>query len=91
MAILLTALPSSSTNKYYNLFKTSIGMKAYKSINDENDIRLFRPQLNMKRLSNSMERLCLPGSDFDHEELIDCIAKLVRLGKFVEKFLCLGL
>ena len=59
-------------------------MKAYKSINDENDIRLFRPHLNMKRLSNSMERLCLPGSDFDHQELIDCIAKLVRLGKFVE-------
>jgi branched-subunit amino acid aminotransferase/4-amino-4-deoxychorismate lyase len=64
------------------------GMKAYKSINDENDIRLFRPHLNMKRLSNSMERLCLPGSDFDHEELIDCIAKLVRLGQFVEVFLC---
>jgi hypothetical protein len=42
----------------------------------------------MKRLSNSMERLCLPGSDFDHEELIDCIAKLVRLGQFVEVFLC---
>jgi len=55
------------------------GMKAYKSVNDSNDIRLFRPQLNMKRLSNSMDRLCMPGSDFDHEELIECIAKLVRL------------
>lgn len=55
------------------------GMKAYKSVNDSNDIRLFRPQLNMKRLSNSMDRLCMPGSDFDPEELIDCIAKLVRL------------
>lgn len=55
------------------------GMKAYKSVNNSNDIRLFRPQLNMKRLSNSMNRLCMPGSDFDHQELIDCIAKLVRL------------
>jgi len=57
-------------------------MKAYKSVNDSNDIRLFRPQLNMKRLSNSMDRLCMPGSDFDHEELIECIAKLVRLGEY---------
>lgn len=60
---------------------TNVGMKAYKSVNDSNDIRLFRPQLNMKRLSNSMDRLCMPGSDFNPEELIDCIAKLVRLGK----------
>ena len=36
----------------------------------------------MKRLSNSMDRLCMPGSDFDHEELIECIAKLVRLGEY---------
>ncbi len=56
-------------------------MKAYKSVNDSNDIRLFRPQLNMKRLSNSMDRLCMPGADFSHDELIDCIAKLVRLGE----------
>ena len=56
-------------------------MKAYKSVKDSNDIRLFRPQLNMKRLSNSMDRLCMPGADFDPEELIDCIAKLVRLGE----------
>ena len=45
----------------------------------------------MRRLAGSMERLCLPGSDFDHQELIDCIAKLVRLGKFVEVSLLLDL
>jgi len=57
------------------------GMKAYKTINDETDIRLFRPELNMKRLKNSMDRLAMPGSNFDPEELIRCIGELVRVGK----------
>jgi branched-chain amino acid aminotransferase len=56
-------------------------MKAYKSLSDPNDLRLFRPDLNMKRLSNSMHRLSCPGYDFDREELIRCIAELVRVGK----------
>ena len=55
-------------------------MKAYHSLTDES-IRLFRPDLNMQRLSNSMERLSLPGHDFDHNELIQCIMKLVSLDK----------
>mmetsp|Transcript_17553 Transcript_17553/g.30903 ORF Transcript_17553/g.30903 Transcript_17553/m.30903 type:complete len:296 (-) Transcript_17553:2584-3471(-) len=55
-------------------------MKAYKSINDNTDLRLFRPDLNMKRLKNSMERLSMPGAnDFDPEELIKCIGELVRV------------
>jgi branched-subunit amino acid aminotransferase/4-amino-4-deoxychorismate lyase len=56
-------------------------MKAYKSINDESDLRLFRPELNMKRLKDSMARLAMPGYDFDPQELIHCIGKLVRLGE----------
>ena len=55
-------------------------MKAYKSLvpGDEASVRLFRPDKNMVRLSNSMERLQLPGFDFDPTELIACIAELVR-------------
>jgi branched-chain amino acid aminotransferase len=53
-------------------------MKAYKSIKDDS-IRLFRPDMNMKRLSSSMERLHMPGIDFDHQELIECIKSLVRI------------
>lgn len=54
------------------------GMKAYKTIPDE-EIRLFRPDLNMERLSGSMERLHMPGFDFDRMELLKCIAELVRI------------
>lgn len=56
------------------------GMKAYKSIPDQN-LLLFRPDLNMQRLSNSMERLHMPGHDFDQAELLECIKALVRLDK----------
>jgi branched-chain amino acid aminotransferase len=53
-------------------------MKAYRSTNDDSELRLFRPDMNMKRLANSMDRLAMPGADFNHQELIDCIAELVR-------------
>jgi branched-chain amino acid aminotransferase len=56
------------------------GMKAYKTIPDES-LCLFRPDRNMHRLSNSMERLQLPGHDFDKNELIECIKELVRVDK----------
>mmetsp|Transcript_29141 Transcript_29141/g.44055 ORF Transcript_29141/g.44055 Transcript_29141/m.44055 type:complete len:308 (+) Transcript_29141:314-1237(+) len=58
------------------------GMKAYRSLsndNDDNDLLLFRPDLNMARLQNSMSRLSMPGSDFDSDELIKCIQELVRV------------
>lgn len=54
------------------------GMKAYKAIPDES-LRLFRPDRNMWRLSNSMERLHMPGYDFDRDELLKCISELVKL------------
>ena len=56
-------------------------MKAYKTTKDSSDLRLFRPDLNMKRLKDSMNRLSMPGCDFDTNELINCIGKLVRLDK----------
>ena len=55
------------------------GMKAYRALDKDSDLRMFRPDLNMERLSNSMERLSLPGHDFDRKELIKCIMKLISL------------
>jgi len=56
------------------------GMKAYKSLSDQS-LRLFRPDMNMKRLASSMDRLHLPGRDFDHGELIKCIKELIKVDK----------
>lgn len=53
-------------------------MKAYKSLTDAS-LRLFRPDKNMVRLSNSMNRLHMVGAEFDHDELIQCIQELVAL------------
>lgn len=33
----------------------------------------------MKRLSKSMERISLPGHDFDHDQLLQCISRLIKL------------
>lgn len=58
------------------------GLKAYKDSNE--DIRLFRPDMNMKRLSKSGKRLALPA--FDDVELLECIKKLVKLdGDWIPK------
>eukprot|EP00527_Entomoneis_sp_CCMP2396_P000637 CAMPEP_0198152744 /NCGR_PEP_ID=MMETSP1443-20131203/61147_1 /TAXON_ID=186043 /ORGANISM="Entomoneis sp., Strain CCMP2396" /LENGTH=387 /DNA_ID=CAMNT_0043818859 /DNA_START=27 /DNA_END=1190 /DNA_ORIENTATION=- len=54
------------------------GMKAYKALSD-GTLRLFRPDMNMKRLKSSMERLHMPGSDLNSDELLKCIGELVRL------------
>ncbi|XP_057180640.1 branched-chain-amino-acid aminotransferase, cytosolic isoform X2 [Triplophysa rosa] len=51
------------------------GMKAYRG--PDNEVRLFRPMLNMKRMLNSAQRSCLPS--FDDVELLECIRKLVEL------------
>lgn len=62
------------------------GMKAYRALTngeeeEEEDIRLFRPDRNMKRLGDSMARLGMPGCDFDGGEVVECIKELVRLGE----------
>ena len=49
------------------------GMKAYRGVED-GVIRLFRPELNMKRMNSSASRACLPN--FDGDELTKLIAKL---------------
>ncbi|EPQ27248.1 uncharacterized protein PFL1_05171 [Pseudozyma flocculosa PF-1] len=53
------------------------GMKAYKDVNGK--VRLFRPDMNMKRMNMSAARIALPT--FDGEELTELIKKLVALDK----------
>lgn len=53
------------------------GMKAYLDANGH--IRLFRPQLNMKRMQDSMNRLALPPLDMDG--LLRCIKQLLVVDK----------
>jgi branched-chain amino acid aminotransferase len=51
------------------------GMKAYKD--KDSNIRLFRPDMNMKRLNSSCKRLTLPA--FNEEELLKCLKTLVKV------------
>ncbi|XP_062944798.1 branched-chain-amino-acid aminotransferase, mitochondrial isoform X2 [Cynocephalus volans] len=53
------------------------GMKAYKGRDQQ--VRLFRPWLNMDRMLRSALRLCLPS--FDKVELLECIRRLIELDK----------
>lgn len=49
-------------------------MKAYKD--NDGQIRLFRPDMNMARFHKSCKRLTLPS--FDKGELLECIKKFVQ-------------
>ncbi|CAF4134665.1 unnamed protein product, partial [Rotaria sordida] len=51
------------------------GLKAYRG--NDGKIRLFRPDLNMKRMLTSAERSVLPT--FDGNELLECIKKLIQV------------
>ena len=53
------------------------GMKAYKD--EKGQIRLFRPECNMKRFKLSSKRIALP--DFDGSELLKIIEEFVRVEK----------
>lgn len=53
------------------------GMKAYRD--EKNNIRIFRPELNMARMNNSMTRLSMPG--FDGDQLIRCLEELLKVEK----------
>jgi len=55
------------------------GMKAYKALDDPESLLMFRPNKNMERLTGSMERLSMPGADFDNDELIKCIEELIKV------------
>ena len=53
------------------------GLKAYK--NNEGQVRLFRPEMNLKRLNNSAKRLAMP--EIDIEDVLEALEKLVLLEK----------
>lgn len=50
-------------------------MKAYRGVDDK--IRLFRPDLNMKRMNLAAQRSGLPM--FEEDELIKCIVRLIQI------------
>lgn len=56
------------------------GLKAYKSLKDDS-LLMFRTDKNVQRLKASMDRLHMGGTDFDDQELIRCIAKLVSIDR----------
>ncbi|XP_051005642.1 branched-chain-amino-acid aminotransferase, mitochondrial [Acomys russatus] len=71
----LTLHPACSALHYsLQLFE---GLKAFKGRDQQ--VRLFRPWLNMDRMLRSARRLCLPG--FDKQELLECIRRLIEVDK----------
>ena len=72
----LELLPAISSLHYgFSVFE---GMKAYKDSN--NQIRLFRPMENIKRLSSSAKALSMPHN-FKNEELLKCIYSLLYVDR----------
>ncbi|WOV89053.1 branched-chain amino acid aminotransferase [Sporosarcina oncorhynchi] len=53
------------------------GLKAY--VTEEDEVLLFRPEENMKRLNRSNERLCMPH--FDEELALKGLRKLIQIDK----------
>ena len=53
------------------------GMKAYRTEDDQ--VFLFRPDMNAKRANNSLERLCMPK--IDEKDFVDAVKKLVEVDK----------
>lgn len=68
------SLDPSSTVFHY-AFECFEGMKAYKGGNGE--LRLFRPDLNMARFSNSSQRLSMPA--VDGTEMIKILKEFIKL------------
>ena len=58
-------------------------MKAYKSLSNDKDMLLFRPNKNLDRLETSIKRLEMisgdDGEDLNKEELLNCIIKLIQI------------
>lgn len=66
----------AATSLHYGL-QCFEGMKCYADDND--NIRFFRPDMNMKRMNSSMRRLFLP--EFDEDAYLECIKELCRVDK----------
>lgn len=70
------SLPPQCSGLHYGL-QCFEGMKAY--IGQKGEIRLFRPEMNMRRLQTSMDRLCFPT--FDNADLLHGIKELIKMDK----------
>lgn len=64
-----------ATCVFHYAFEAFEGMKAYKD--SKGQVRLFRPDKNMRRLNRSSARIALPT--FDGAALIDLIGKFVKM------------
>lgn len=72
-----------ATCVFHYAFECFEGMKAYKTPNG--DLRLFRPDRNMRRLNRSAERIALPT--VDGQAFTDLIARFVKMEeKFVPAY-----
>jgi branched-subunit amino acid aminotransferase/4-amino-4-deoxychorismate lyase len=69
-------LHPASTCLHYGL-EAYEGLKAY--IDSEDKTRLFRPMMNMNRMNQSAEALCMPT--FNGMEFLNCIKELIRLDR----------
>lgn len=76
-----------ATCVFHYAFEAFEGMKAYKSPNG--DLRLFRPDRNMRRFNRSVERIALPT--FDGKALTELISRFVRMEeRFVPSYASLS-
>lgn len=64
-----------ATKVFHYAIELFEGMKAYRGF--DGVIRMFRPEKNMERMRSTAARSSLP--DFDCDELIECIKKLVSI------------
>ncbi|KAG6891431.1 hypothetical protein C0992_007210 [Termitomyces sp. T32_za158] len=69
--------PPSSTLVFGHTFTIFEGMKAYRQ--EDGKVTLFRPDMNMKRMNNSAQRIALPT--FDGDALLELIKELIRMDK----------
>ena len=72
------SIPTASAALHYGL-QCFEGMKAYHQ-EDKDRIAMFRPDMNAKRFQRSSKSIALPG-DFDQDELVKCIQKLIDLDR----------
>lgn len=68
------SLSPASTGLHYGI-QCFEGMKAYKD--SKGKVRLFRPDMNMKRMNNSMTRLAMP--ELDQEGFLECMRQLIKM------------
>lgn len=70
------SLPPQCSSLHYGL-QCFEGMKAY--IGQKGEIRMFRPEMNMRRLNRSMTRLCFPT--FEETDLLHGIKELLKMDR----------